>query len=76
MKCDTVHVYVHVTEAGPFRTEEGFKGGCDGSHDPLFNLEQMSQAKDRDDMAQEVRAVIWQSEGCRFDTSLGVSKCP
>ena len=28
------------------------------------------------DMAQEVRAVVWQSEGCRFDPSLGVSKCP
>ena len=28
------------------------------------------------DMAQEVRAVAWQSEGCRFDPTLGVSKCP
>ena len=28
------------------------------------------------DMAQEVRAVIWQSEGCRFDPTLGVSQCP
>ena len=28
------------------------------------------------DMAQEVRAVVWQSEGCRFDPTLGVSKCP
>ena len=28
------------------------------------------------DMAQEVRAVVWQSEGCRFDPALGVSKCP
>ena len=24
-------------------------------------------------MAQEVRVVVWQSEGCRFDTTLGVS---
>ena len=22
------------------------------------------------------RAVFWQSEGCRFDPTLGVSKCP
>ena len=22
------------------------------------------------------RAVVWQSEGCRFDSTLGVSKCP
>ena len=28
------------------------------------------------DMAQEVRAVIWQSEGYRFDPTLGVLKCP
>ena len=28
------------------------------------------------DMAQEVRAVVRQSEGCRFDPTLGVSKCP
>ena len=28
------------------------------------------------DVAQEVRAVVWQSEGCRFDPTLGVSKCP
>ena len=28
------------------------------------------------DMAQEGRAVVWQSEGCRFDPTLGVSKCP
>ena len=28
------------------------------------------------DMGQEVRAVVWQSEGCRFDPTLGVSKCP
>ena len=28
------------------------------------------------DMAQEVRAVVWQSEGCQFDPTLGVSKCP
>ena len=28
------------------------------------------------EMAQEVRAVIWQSEGCRFDPTLGMSKCP
>ena len=27
-------------------------------------------------MAQEVRAVVWQSEGCRFDPTLGVSQCP
>ena len=27
-------------------------------------------------MAQVVRAVFWQSEGCRFDPTLGVSKCP
>ena len=24
----------------------------------------------------KVRAVVWQSEGCRFDPTLGVSKCP
>ena len=30
----------------------------------------------QDDMAQEVRAVAWQSEACRFDPTLGVSKCP
>ena len=28
------------------------------------------------DMAQELRAVVWQSEGCWFDPTLGVSKCP
>ena len=28
------------------------------------------------EMAREVRAVVWQSEGCRFDPTLGVSKCP
>ena len=28
------------------------------------------------DTAQEVSAVVWQSEGCRFDPTLGVSKCP
>ena len=28
------------------------------------------------DMAQEVRAVVWQSEGCRFNPTLSVSKCP
>ena len=28
------------------------------------------------EMAQEVTAVVWQSEGCRFDPTLGVSKCP
>ena len=22
------------------------------------------------------RAIVWQSEGCRFDPTLGVSKCP
>ena len=27
----------------------------------------------RGDVAQEVRAVVWQSEGCRFDPTLGVS---
>ena len=27
-------------------------------------------------VAQEVRAVVWQSEDCRFDPTLGVSKCP
>ena len=27
------------------------------------------------DVAQ-VKAVVWQSEGCRFDPTLGVSKCP
>ena len=27
-------------------------------------------------IAQEVRAVILQLEGCRFDPTLGVSKCP
>ena len=27
------------------------------------------------EIAQEVRAVVWQSEGCRFDPSMGVSKC-
>ena len=30
----------------------------------------------RGDMDQEGRAVVWQSEGCRFDPTLGVSKCP
>ena len=30
----------------------------------------------RGDVAQEVRAVVWQSEGCRFDPTLGVLKCP
>ena len=30
----------------------------------------------KNDMAQEVRADVWQSEGCRFDPTLGVSKCP
>uniref|UniRef100_A0A0E9P9Z8 Uncharacterized protein n=1 Tax=Anguilla anguilla TaxID=7936 RepID=A0A0E9P9Z8_ANGAN len=24
-----------------------------------------------DDIAQEVRAVVWQSEGCRFDPRIG-----
>ena len=28
------------------------------------------------DVAQEVRAVVWQSEGRRFDPTLGMSKCP
>ena len=28
------------------------------------------------DMAQEVRAVVWQSEVCWFDPTLGVSQCP
>ena len=28
------------------------------------------------DMAQEVGAVVWQSEGCRFDPTLSVSKYP
>ena len=28
------------------------------------------------DMAQGVRAVVWQSEGCWFDPTLGVSKYP
>ena len=28
------------------------------------------------DVAREVRAVAWQAEGCRFDPTLGVSKCP
>ena len=28
------------------------------------------------DMGQEVRAVVWQSEGGRFDPTLGVSNCP
>ena len=28
------------------------------------------------DMAQEGRAFVWQSEGCQFDPTLGVSKCP
>ena len=28
------------------------------------------------DMAQEVRAVVWQLEGCRFDPTLGLLKCP
>ena len=28
------------------------------------------------DVAQEARVVVWQSEGCRFDPTLGVSKCP
>ena len=28
------------------------------------------------EMAQEVEAVVWQSEGCWFDPTLGVSKCP
>ena len=27
-------------------------------------------------MAQGVRAVVWQSEGCRFDPTLGMLKCP
>ena len=27
-------------------------------------------------LGQEVRAVVWQSEGCRFDPTLGVSKSP
>ena len=27
----------------------------------------------RGDVAQEVRAVVWQSEVCRFDPTLGVS---
>ena len=27
-------------------------------------------------MAQEVRPVVWQLEGCWFDPTLGVSKCP
>ena len=27
-------------------------------------------------MAQEVRAVAWQSEGYRFDPTLATSKCP
>ena len=27
-------------------------------------------------MAQGVRAVVWQSEGCRFDLTLAMSKCP
>ena len=27
-------------------------------------------------MAQKVRAVVWQSEGCWFDPTLGMSKCP
>ena len=28
------------------------------------------------DIAQEVRAVVWQSEGWQFDPTLGMSKCP
>ena len=28
------------------------------------------------DVAQEVRPAAWQSEGCRFDPTPGVLKCP
>ena len=28
------------------------------------------------DIAQEVRPVIWQSEGCRFNPTMGVLMCP
>ena len=27
-------------------------------------------------MAQEVKAVVWQSDGCQFDPTLGMLKCP
>ena len=37
---------------------------------PLF------MAKSGGEMAQEVRSVVWQSEDCRFDPTLAVSKCP
>ena len=30
----------------------------------------------RGDVAQEVRAVVWRSEGRRFDPTPGASKCP
>ena len=36
----------------------------------------MDGQKGEGDVPQEVRAAVWQSEGCRFDPTLGVSKCP
>ena len=39
----------------------------------LWNFPEIQVYTNGGDMAQEVRAVVWQSEGCQFDPTLGVS---
>ena len=45
---------------------------------PAEKLQQTSDlcACQQSEMAQEVSAVVWQSEGCRFDPPLGMLECP
>ena len=41
-----------------------------------LNINGCFESRLRGDVAQEVRAVVWQSEGYQFDPTLSVSKCP
>ena len=43
------------------------------THISRSNNKQLNMS-DKGDVAQEVRPVVWQSEGCRFDPTLGVSE--
>ena len=42
----------------------------------LLTLKEKAFLLGGDIFVREVKAVVWQSEGCRFDPTLGVSNCP